>query len=170
MITALNDLEPCAVFLPFRPSSEGASAWGGTYDTYVRPGMVTALETLDNLIDELGLDGSRQYLYGESMGGEGVFKLLVEYPNRFAAAVSVAGYTVVTGAEALAQTPFWIIHGGEDSVADVTTTRELYQMVLDAGGDQIIYTEYETADHVPSITQSRTEPGLVDWILSHTRE
>jgi len=35
-------------------------------------------------------DSKRQYLYGESMGAEGILELLAQFPDRFAGAVAVA--------------------------------------------------------------------------------
>jgi predicted peptidase len=169
IVSALNDIEPCAVFLPFRPSSEGASAWGGTYDENLRPAMVTVLAELDRLIEKFEFDTKRQYLYGESMGGEGVYKLLVTYPERFADAVVAAGYTVIVGADLMAQTPLWIIHGSDDTIADVSQARNIYQAVLDEGGTQIIYTEYEGLEHVPTISAAASEPDLITWILKHKK-
>jgi predicted peptidase len=170
IIYALRELEPCAVFLPYRPSSEGAAAWGGTYDPDLRPAMVATIAELDRVIEDYGFDTQRQYLYGESMGGEGVYMLLVTYPERFAGGVAVAGYTLVTGADLMAETPLWILHGSEDTISDVSNARDIYQAILDAGGDQVIYTEYEGIDHNPSISQAASEPGLLEWLLDQSRE
>lgn len=106
IISAVNEMEPCAVLLPYAPQGPDAMCadWGGTYDTDLRPAMVDALHDLDGVIQAYGFDTKREYLYGESMGGEGVLKLLVEYPSRFAGTVAVAGYTVDTGASEMAET------------------------------------------------------------------
>ena len=171
LISAVNALEPCAVFLPTAPPLDDMCAdWGGTYDTSgLRPAMINALAELDRLIGQYGFDTKRQYLYGESMGGEGVYKLLVEFPTRFAGAVAAAGYTLDTGASEMAQTPLWIFHGSEDSINPVENDRAIYQSILDAGGTQVKYTEYPGLDHVPGIEQARLEPGLLDWLLAQRR-
>ena len=171
LITAVNALEPCAVFLPTAPPLDDMCAdWGGTYDTSgLRPAMIDALAELDRLIGQYGFDSKRQYLYGESMGGEGVYKLLVEFPTRFAGAISAAGYTLDTGASEMAQTPLWIFHGSEDSINPVENDRTIYKSILNAGGTQVRYTEYPGLDHVPSIEQARTEAGLLQWLLAQHR-
>ena len=81
MIEALNKIEPTALLLPFRPADEDTtcSAWGGTYDDVERPGLIDALAQLDRVIAERGFDSKRQYVYGESMGGEGVYRLLMDW-------------------------------------------------------------------------------------------
>ena len=171
LIPAVNAIEPCAVFLPTAPPLDDMGAdWGGTYDSWgLRPAMIDALAELDRLIGKYGFDTKRQYLYGESMGGEGVYKLLVEFPTRFAGAVAAAGYTLNTGASEMAQTPLWIFHGSEDSISPVENDRAIYQSILDAGGTQVKYTEYSGLDHVPSIEQARVEPGLFEWLLAQRR-
>jgi predicted peptidase len=171
LIPAVNALEPCAVFLPTAPPFDDMCAdWGGTYDTSgLRPAMINALAELDRLTGQYGFDTKRQYVYGESMGGEGVYQLLVEFPTRFAGAVAAAGYTLDTGAGQMAQTPLWIFHGSDDSISPVENDRAIYQSILDAGGTQVKYTEYPGLDHVPAVEQARMEPGLFEWLLAQRR-
>lgn len=172
LIPAVNALEPCAVFLPTAPPLDDMCAdWGGTYETTgLRPAMIDALAELDRLLRQYGFDSKRQYLYGESMGGEGVYRLLADFPARFAGAVAAAGYTLDTGASEMAQTPIWIFHGSEDSINPVENDRAIYQAILDAGGTQVKYTEYPGLDHVPGIEQARVEPGLFEWLLAQRRD
>lgn len=169
IISALNAVEPCAVFLPYRPPSETASAWGGTYDSAVRRGMADALAELDRVVRERGFDAQRQYVYGESMGAEGVFRLLVDSPTRFAGAVAVGGYTLDTGASAMSETPLWMLHGAADSINPASSSATIYQSILGAGGKQVKYTEYPGLEHVPAIEKARTEPGLLAWLLAQRR-
>lgn len=165
-IEPLNRIEPCAVFLPTRPASEGSSAWGGTYDDALRPGMVAALAELDNLLLARNLDPNRQYVYGDSMGGEGVFKLLVEFPDRFAGAIAVAGYTLDVGADLMVRTALWILHGSDDTVNPTSSSQTIYQSILAAGGTRVKYTEYPGLDHESIWAKVPTEPGLCDWLLA----
>jgi hypothetical protein len=103
------------------------------------------------------------------MGGEGVYRLLSDFPTRFAGAVSVVGYTKDKGAENMAKTPLWIIHGSEDALSPVENDRAIYQSILNAGGTMVKYTEYPGLDHVPAMEQARSEPGLLTWLLSQER-
>jgi predicted peptidase len=172
IIPALNAVEPVAVFLPTAPPAIDFTCadWGGTYDEALRPNMKNALTELDRLMGTYGFDTSRQYLYGDSMGGEGVFRLLADYPSRFAGAVAAAGYTVNKHAIQMAQTPLWIFHGSQDSISPVANAQAIYQAILAAGGTLAKYTEYPGLDHVPGIEQARREPGLFDWLLAQVRK
>lgn len=173
IIDALNRVEPCAVLLPFRPRDESptCSAWGGTYDDELRPAMVDALAGLDSVVAEYGLDGERQYLYGESMGGEGVLKLLVELPTRFAGAIVADGYVDdTTGAERMAQTPLWLLHGTADEIAPLENIDTLYQAIRADGGSSVKLTLYDGMEHSPAIVRARSEPGLLEWLLAQRHD
>lgn len=171
IIPALNAIEPCAVFLPTAPPSIDYTCadWGGTYDANLRPAMLSALHELDSIIRQFDFDTSRQYIYGESMGGEGVYRLLMDYPTRFAGAISAAGYTVNKGASQMAQTPLWIFHGEDDGISSVENARTIYNSILSAGGTRVKYSEYPGLDHVPAMEQARNEPGLMEWLLTQQR-
>jgi poly(3-hydroxybutyrate) depolymerase len=123
IVPALSKIEPCAVFLPTAPAEVNTqypcADWGGTYDQSMRPNLVNALHELDSLITLHGLDQSRVYIYGESMGGEGVYRLLMDFSERFAGGVVASGYTVDKGADKMAKTPLWIFHGSDDNTASV---------------------------------------------------
>lgn len=69
----------------------------------------------------------------------------------------------------MAQTPLCILHGSDDTTSDVSNARDIYQAILDEGGEQVIYTEYEGMEHVPTISAASAEPDLVEWILNQTR-
>jgi predicted peptidase len=124
---------------------------------------------LDSVIAEHGFDSKRQYVYGESMGGEGVYRLLVDWPTRFAGAISVSGYTLDNGAQQMAQTPLQIVHGSADTTSAVEADRTIYQSILDAGGTQVTYTEYPDLEHVPTLEKARTDPTLLEWLLAQRR-
>lgn len=173
IISALNAIEPCAVFLPTAPETKNTqypcADWGGTYDNGLRPQMTNALTVLDSLITTHNFDTQRQYLYGESMGGEGIYRLLSDFPSRFAGAVNVAGYTLNKGAAKMAKTPLWIITGASDEVSPVDSNKAIYNSIQNAGGTMVKYTEYPGLSHAGGIEQAREESGLLEWLLSQKR-
>ncbi len=165
---ALNAIEPVAVFAPTAVATAGENScadWGGTYDAGLRPQMVNALHELDSLIRVFQFDSTRRYLYGESMGGEGVYRLLMDFPGRFAGGVSVGGYSVNKGAAQMARTPLWILIGTEDELSPIADTRTIHQAIVQAGGTQVKLTELPGLGHVPAIEQVRTDSSVVRWLL-----
>lgn len=173
LIPALNAIEPCAVFIPTAPETQNTqypcADWGGTYDSNLRPQMINALHELDSLIKTHDLDKRRQYLYGESMGGEGVYRLLMDLPTKFAGAVDAAGYTINKGAAQMAKTPLWILIGSDDEMSPIDSSRAIYNSILNAGGTMIKYTEYQGLLHVAGINKAREEPGLLEWLFAQNR-
>lgn len=170
---ALNAIEPTAVFLPTAPTTPNTqypcADWGGTYDADLRPQMTNALHELDSLIRANQFDSSRQYLYGESMGGEGVYRLLVDFPTRFQGAVTVGGYSANKGAAQMALTPLWILIGADDEMSPIADTRAIHQAILDAGGTRAKLTELPGLGHVQAIEQVRTDSNVVSWLLRQSR-
>lgn len=173
ILSALNAIEPCAVFLPTAPETPNTqyscADWGGTYDSELRPQMINALSVLDSLMDYYGFDAKRQYLYGESMGGEGVYRLLMDFPERFAGAVTAAGYTEDKGATEMAQTPLWIFIGENDEVSPVENSRKIHNSILEAGGSMVKYTEFPGLGHVAAIEKVREESDVPEWLLTQNR-
>jgi predicted peptidase len=170
IIDALNAVEPCAVFAPTAEVLDANCAdWGGTYSAKATQNLTDALAGLDKVAAQYGFDVKREYVYGESMGAEAVFKLLLDFPERFAGAVAVGGYTKDVGAASMAKTPLWILHGAEDTINRVDAVRAIRQSILAAGGNNLKYTEYPGLDHVPAINQAHSEPGLMAWLLSQSR-
>jgi predicted peptidase len=170
IVTQLLSSGQCAVFIPCLSPAEGSSAWGGTYDAAVRPNLYNTISEFNSVISKYPVDLERQYIYGWSMGAEGGFRLLTDYPGRFAAAVLVAGYTTVNGAEAMAKTPLWILHGAADKINSVTSSRNIFSAIKKAGGTNIIYTEYPGTGHLSTLKKIQREPGLLEWLLSKKQE
>jgi hypothetical protein len=67
------------------PRGRGTSTW------YVGRGHADLLEVWDDVLATFPVDEDRTYVSGHSMGGWGSYLLSVLYPDRFAAALPVAG-------------------------------------------------------------------------------
>ena len=59
--------------------------------------------------------------------------------------------------------PFWIFHGAEDNVVGVKHSVEMYDRIVDLGG-QASYTEYFATGH-NSWVKAFAEPNLLNWIF-----
>lgn len=124
------------------------------------------------------IDQDRIYIGGCSNGGYMTLKLLLLYPDYFAAAFPSA---LAFGAQFLSDDdinrikdiPIWFIHSQDDPVtqADQTAT-PAYKMLMEAGAPNVHYSLY---DHVTDITnQFGGEDfhylGHFSWIYSHTNK
>jgi predicted peptidase len=128
---------------------------------------VTGLIT--KLIKEEGVDASKVYITGLSMGGMGTFEMVYRNPNLFAAAMPICGGGD-TGRydQRILKTSFWIFHGGQDPVVDVKWSREMVDKLKQLKGD-VTYSEYPTVQH-DSWTNAFAEPKFMSWLFSHQRK
>jgi len=125
-----------------------------------------ALDILYEVVDAYNVDENRIYVSGISMGGFGTWDLLMRHGEIFAAAIPICGGADPSQAELLTDIPIWTFHGSADSVVPVSGTREIYESIIEAGGEKIEYTEYEGMDH-NVWTAAAAEPGIQEWLLSH---
>ena len=150
-------------------------------------GNQVARSALERTIAAYEVDESRLYLMGFSCGGNGVWKLAFEDPERFAALVPVAGWarwrdngrgTVYPAiapergpnefaavARKTAEVPTWIIHGADDVQVDVIEARGM----ADARGASARYTEMVDVAHIDAISEAFRVEGLFDWLFRQQR-
>jgi|HubBroStandDraft_3_1064219.scaffolds.fasta_scaffold30870_2 predicted esterase len=131
-------------------------------------GSRLALEIVDALCREFAIDEHHIYIAGNSMGGAGVWNVLANRPNFFAAAVITCGGVSPDDGTGSAATPLWDFHGDSDEVVPVSSARDRIAARRKAGGHPI-YTEYPGADHNSVARLGFTEPALPKWVFSQRR-
>jgi len=131
-------------------------------------GSRLALEIVDALRREFAIDERRIYIAGNSMGGAGVWNMLANRPNFFAAAVITCGGVSPDDGTASPATPLWDFHGESDAVVPVSSARDRIAARRRAGGHPL-YTEYPGADHDSVARLGFTEPALPKWVFSQRR-
>lgn len=123
-----------------------------------------ALQTVDDVIEELPVDENRLYLTGISMGGYGSWDLAMRQPNRWAAVVPICGGGDESKGKLLVDVPLWAVHGDADPAVPVERSRNMIEAVKAAGGSPK-YTEYPGVDH-DSWTQTYSDPnGVLAWMF-----
>lgn len=144
----------------------------GYYPSHAEPSLAATLvrELVDAVQDELSIDARRIYLTGESMGGLGTWDLAWRWPEVWAAAVPLAGYTDPTRAKQVLDLPFWAFHGTLDTEQNVVGSLLMVDKLKVLGGI-VYYTEYKDADHAQTLERVwQSEPDLYPWIWAHRRE
>jgi predicted peptidase len=153
------DRYPAIVVFPQVPEGE---TWQGL-------GATIALLSLDQTLVEFSIDGSRVYLTGLSMGGNGAWYLAYHHPVRFAAVVVICGWVserqgrsgvgfpaigredvadrFAEVAQRVKELPIWIFHGETDPVVPVVESREI-AAALQAIGADVHYTEFPGMGHL----------------------
>ena len=96
---------------------------------------------------DLSIDTDRLYLMGLSMGGFGVWDLIMRFPNMFAGAVALCGGADVSQASSLTTMPIWAVHGTSDNVVPYAGTQAMCQAIIDAGGELCIFDSKQGYSH-----------------------
>jgi hypothetical protein len=158
--------DPCFVITP--KTNTAYAGWGTTWMTNHTPDMRKTLELIDSLLVEFNIDPNRLYINGTSMGGFGVFSVLVKEPGKFAGAFSICGGGDAGQAAIIMQTPLWMFHGSADDVVSVAYSRDMYQAITNLGGRHARYTEYPGVGHA-AWEPAWQEPTLVWWLLAQRK-
>ncbi len=137
-------------------------------------GETIYLEALKNLIDEFvelheDIDRDRIYLGGCSNGGFMTMKLIIAYPDYFAAAYPVceALYDrVITDEQidSIKHIPIWFTHAKNDTiVAPDLTVVPTYKRLIEAGNEQAYFSYFDEV--IDSKGYKYDNFGHASWIL-----
>lgn len=165
---------PAIAVFPQIPAGE---SWSG-------PSGGVSLAALELAVEEFNIDESRVYLTGLSLGGQGVWRLAYEHPEKFAALVPICGF--IRGnerypdflpesaeepylylAQHLAGIPVWIFHGDADSVVPVEGARHMAAALQEVGAS-VKYSE------LPGVGHNAWDPAygskdLPTWLFKQGR-
>lgn len=130
---------------------------------------------LDRIVATYAVDPQRIYLTGISMGGYGAWALAINYPQRFAALVPIAGGadydTDYVPAEicGLSNVPTWAFHGEQDLNVPYTESVNAIQALQDCGGNARL-TLYPDAAHAEAWERAYADDELWSWLFAQKRE
>lgn len=174
---SLQKDNPCFLLAPQCPAGSEywvVSATFGNYDLDKTPitwELQSVLDIMDSLAKEFPIDADRVYVSGMSRGGAGTWYLVSKFPERFAAAIPVAGGGDPKKAPLLTKLPIWAFHEADDPTVPVHYTRDLVDAIHAAGGTRIKYTEYPASlglGHESWIAAGNT-PELPKWLFQQSR-
>ncbi len=123
---------------------------------------------LEDVISKLPVDTNRIYLTGISMGGYGVWKFAIAYPNWFAAIAPVCGWGHLEDVEKLKNKPIWIFHGAKDDVVPPTESEKMVEFLHKKGNTTVKFTLYPEANH-NAWDATYANPELYEWFLQHKK-
>lgn len=96
--------------------------------------------------DENAVDENRVYATGISMGGFGIWDLLVRHPLLFTAAMPLCGGADYRKANVIKEIPIWTFHGLQDTVVPCRGTEKMVDALKRINGN-ITYTPYPEHGH-----------------------
>lgn len=139
------------------------------YAKPITPALQAAIELVQKMIGSEGVDKSRVYITGLSMGGMGTFEVVYRYPDLFAAAVPICGGADVNAYDKrVSKIPFRVFHGAKDVVVDVKNSQAMVEK-LKALNAKVEYIEYPEANH-NSWDNAFAEPDFLSWMFSKKRK
>ena len=131
------------------------------------PLIASVKELLDTYRTLPGVDTSRIYVIGLSMGGMATFDLAVRYPDRFAAAVPICGTVNPRRLENAKGVSFRIFHGDADDIVPVEGSRAAYRSLKKAG-IPVEYIEFPGCNH-GSWNPAFNYPDFMAWLFSQKK-
>jgi len=164
MLSKPKNREKYPAFL-FVPQCPPGSSWGGIPNLPTIDSLV--FETINSLEKEFAIDRGRIYVTGHSLGGYGTWHFIGTRPNRFAAALPVAGEGNPDFAYNMLDVAVWAFHGVNDKNVPVSGSREMIEAIRKAGGNPR-YTESPDGGHSWEIVEEA--PELLDWLFAQQRE
>jgi len=131
--------------------------------------LAAANDLVKKVMNEEGVDKSKVYITGLSMGGMGTFESVYRYPGMYAAALPICGGGDVNKYDKrTTKTAFWVFHGASDAVVDVKLSREMVEK-LKSLKSEVKYSEYEGVNH-NSWDNAFAEKDFLSWMLTHKKK
>ncbi|MEQ1825248.1 MAG: prolyl oligopeptidase family serine peptidase [Pirellula sp.] len=163
---------PCYVVVPQCPKDMKWSEVDWTLESSELPKdpsqpLQATKELLDEMIENAGVDSTRVYITGLSMGGYGTWDAIARYSKYFAAAAPICGGGDPKTVDSFHRLPIWCFHGDADTAVKVKRSREMIE-ALQRVGSPVKYTEYPGVGH-DSWTATYSNPALYEWLFSQQR-
>ena len=120
------------------------------------------------------VDADRIYVVGLSMGGFGTWDIISRYPDLFAAAVPICGGGPSDMIDVLKYIPIYTFHGTADGAVPYSGTEDMYNSIIAAGGDNIIFKTFLDKGHniwdtAITYTGEADYPALESWLFSQSK-
>ena len=123
-----------------------------------------AKQLIDKLIaDNTDIDSKRVYIFGYSSGGAGVWRMISDYPDTFAAAMAVASYPRNAYPKNIAQTALCCVMAGKDDKAKVSLVKPTIKETQKYGGT-INFIVEKDCDHI-SVCPIAFSDNNLKWVF-----
>jgi predicted peptidase len=131
--------------------------------------LAAANALVKKLSNEEGVDKSRVYISGLSMGGMGTFESVYRNPDLYAAALPICGGGDVNHFDKrVAKVPFWVFHGAADAVVNPQLSRDMVEKLKSLKAE-VKYSEYPGVNH-NSWENAFAEKDYLSWMLQHKKK
>lgn len=131
--------------------------------------MKAVFAVIDSLAADGGVDSSRIYISGISMGGYGTWDALQRHPEKFAAAIAICGGGDPHYAPEMKDVPVYIFHGLRDKLVKPVRSLQMYEALQAAGNTEVVYITYPDLGHL-CWDRAFSTPGLFHWLFSKQKD
>lgn len=128
------------------------------------------LDLIEDQITQHPIDPDRIYVTGLSMGAFGVWDLLLRAPNRFAAALPVAGGAPQDAVFGSTSTPVWILHGADDQTVHPDHSVRAYATARNQGLDVQLSLVLGLHHDQRAWRQMYSDENVLEWLFDQERE
>jgi predicted peptidase len=143
--------------------------FGFDYNETANWPLTAANDLVKKLVKEEGVDNSKVYIAGLSMGGMGTFESVFRNPELYAAALPICGGGDVNHYDKrILRTAFWMFHGAADAVVNVKLSQEMVEKLKTLKAE-VKYSEYPGVNH-NSWDNAFAEKDFLSWMFSHKKK
>ncbi len=150
------------------PQCPSECSWSGNESADDMPFTPFVKRLIDHYTTQTGIDTTRIYLLGASMGGAGVWHMLNDYPGTFAAALAASGGARGCDRDALLDTPVYSTYGTEEGDRKINAMLSLAEWLNEHGGEAR-FEALEGLRHSQA-TQAAFTDNRLQWVFAHWKQ
>ena len=133
-----------------------------------------ALRAVMSLMDQVKadtkVDTDRIYAFGFSMGGFGVWELLIRQPDTFAAAIILSAAGIPSMADKVLDIDIRAYHGRADKTVPVSGLELMDAAITALGGTKFTASYFDGIDHNGCMGAANAQDGdIFAWLLAQTK-
>lgn len=121
-------------------------------------------QLIDTVVRTYNLDPNKISITGHSLGGQGVYDMINDYPGFFSAGVPISGWGNSSWARNIASTPIQAYHGDKDTSVSYSAGVAIVKAIQQAGGNATMNT-IEGAGHIIQ-DKVYTQTNALQWMIS----
>lgn len=120
---------------------------------------------IKRIVEAYPIDPDALSVTGLSMGGFGVFQMIMDYPRLFCAAAPLCGGGTAWRADRIAHLPIRIYHGEKDDQVDCFYSQDIYRRLQSCNAADASLILYPTLGHnIWDEVYPHTD--VIEWLLS----
>jgi predicted peptidase len=132
------------------------------------PVLEIVRDLIKMIISENSIDTDRIYIIGHSMGGTGLWELILRNPDLFTAAIPICAASDPSHAYLVKDIHIWAFSGENDPIYSYKETQEMTDSLAKCGGD-VKFTVLKGGGH--DIEKNvYTDPDVFSWLFSKSKK